>query len=140
MSGSGTAGSPALTIGEALARLVAFGTTVYLARTLGPDTYGVVAVAAGVMLYLTQVADSGVELAGMTEASSGATGASAVARGALRHRLAIAGALMRVLWPGGWLVMPQPDGRVLALYTRGLPVAAQSVRWGYLGLQRPGSV
>ncbi|MEZ5290690.1 MAG: polysaccharide biosynthesis C-terminal domain-containing protein [Vicinamibacterales bacterium] len=140
MSGSGSAGSPALTIGEALARLVAFGTTIYLARTLGPDTYGVVAVAAGVMLYLTQVADSGVELAGMTEASTGADGATAVARGAILHRLAIAGALMLLLWPAGWLAMPQPDGRVLALYTLGLPVAALSVRWVYLGLQRPGSV
>lgn len=136
MAAETRAGSPALAIGEALARLIAFGTTVYLARTLGPETYGVVAVAAGVMLYLNQIADSGVELAGMTDAAAGPERATAVVSGALVHRLAAVAAMLIVVWPIGWWLMARPDGPVLALYTLGLPVTAVSVRWIYLGLQR----
>ncbi len=80
---------------------MAFATTVYLARTLGPDTYGVVAVAAGLMLYLTQIADAGVELAGMTDAASGSARASEVAWGALWCRLRVALALVLVVVPAG---------------------------------------
>lgn len=140
MSATPQAGSPALAIGEGLARLIAFGTTVYLARTLGPEVYGVVAVAAGVMLYLTQIADSGVELAGMTDAAAGPERAAAVMSGALALRLTTVGAVLLVVWPVGWWVMAQPDGRVLALYALGLPMTALSVRWIYLGLQRPAPV
>lgn len=140
MAATAQAGSPALAIGEGLARLIAFGTTVYLARTLGPEVYGVVAVAAGVMLYLTQIADSGVELAGMTDAAAGPERAAAVMSGALALRLTTVAAVLAVVWPVGWWVMAQPDGRVLALYTLGLPMTALSVRWIYLGLQRPSPV
>jgi O-antigen/teichoic acid export membrane protein len=137
MAATPQAGSPALAIGEGLARLIAFGSTVYLARTLGPDVYGVVAVAAGVMLYLTQIADSGVELAGMADAAAGPERAAAVMSGALALRLMTVAAVLLVVWPAGWWVMAQPDGRVLALYSLGLPMTALSVRWVYLGLQRP---
>jgi O-antigen/teichoic acid export membrane protein len=134
---AGSAGSPALALGEGLARLVAFATTVYLARVLGPGLYGVVAVAAGILLYLTQIADAGVELAGMTDAAAGPSRAAAVAGRALAARLAGVACVIGVVAPVGWWLMAQPDGRVLALYTLGLPVTALSVRWIYLGLQRP---
>lgn len=136
MSG-GRAGSPALALGEALARLVAFGTTIYLARVLGPGLYGVVAVATGVLLYLTQIADAGVELAGMTDAAGGAARASAVAGRVIAVRLGIAAVVMAIVWPLGWWGMAQPDGAVLALSTLALPFTALSVRWIYLGLERP---
>lgn len=134
---SGSAGSPALALGEGIARLVAFATTVYLARILGPGLYGVVAVASGILLYLTQIADAGVELAGMTDASAGPLRATTVAGRALAARLVGVACLIAVIAPAGWWLMVQPDGRVLALYTLGLPVTALSVRWIYLGLQRP---
>ena len=130
-------GSVALVSGEAAARLVAFGTTVFLARTLGPETYGVVAVAAGVMLYLSQIADSGVELAGLTEASGGPARVNAVLSGLLTYRLRVAAVLLFVLAPACAWLLPQPDGQVLALSVFGLPAVALSVRWVYLGLQRP---
>ncbi len=130
-------GSLALAVGEAAARLVAFGTTVYLARTLGPEAYGVVAVAAGVMLYLSQIADGGVELGGMTEAAAGAERVNAILAGVLKYRLRVAAALLFILVPAGAFLLPQPDGLVLALYVFGLPAVALSVRWVYLGLQRP---
>jgi O-antigen/teichoic acid export membrane protein len=113
---------------------------VYLARTLGPEGYGVVAVAAGVMLYLTQIADAGVELAGMTEAASGPAGATAVARGAIVRRLWIVAVVLAVIVPSGWWGMAQPDGRVLALFALGLPFTAVSVRWIHLALHQPATV
>lgn len=137
MSGRRVTGSLALAAGEAAARLIAFATTVYLARTLGPAIYGVAAVAAGVMLYLAQIADAGVELGGMTDAAAGPTRVNALLSGVLRYRLRIAAVLMLVLVPAGAFLMPQPDGRVLALYVFGLPAVALSVRWVYLGLQQP---
>ena len=36
--------------------------------------------------------------------------------------------------------MPRPDGPVLALFALGLPSAALSVRWIYLGLQDSAAV
>ena len=137
MAARPVSGSLALAVGEAVARLIAFGTTVYLARTLGPENYGVVAVAAGVMLYLSQIADAGVELAGMTDAAAGPARVNAILSGVLRYRLRIAAGLMLVLVPAGAFLLPQPDGRVLALYVFGLPAVALSARWVYLGLQQP---
>lgn len=133
-------GSLALAVGEAAARLVAFGTTIYLARTLGPEIYGVAAVAAGVMLYLSQIADSGVELAGMTDAAAGPARVTAILSGLVKYRLRVAAVLMLALVPAGAFLLPQPDGRVLALYVFGLPAIALSVRWVYLGLQQPRAV
>ena len=48
-----------LASGEALARLIAFGVTVFLARQLGAGGYGVIALATAVILYLSFVADAG---------------------------------------------------------------------------------
>lgn len=137
MSARPVTGSVALAAGEAAARLIAFATTVYLARTLGPAIYGVTAVAAGVMLYLTQLADAGVELGGMTDAAAGPARVNALLSGVLRYRLRIAAVLMLALVLAGAFLLPQPDGRVLALYVFGLPAVALSVRWVYLGLQQP---
>src|SRR5262245_16171850 len=57
----------ALASGEALSRVVAFGTTVYLARVLGAGSYGLIALAAGVNLYLAKAADFGIESMGAQE-------------------------------------------------------------------------
>ena len=54
-----------LGVGEALARVVAFVTMLVVARRLGPSAYGVVGVSAGILLYLTQLADGGIELVGI---------------------------------------------------------------------------
>ena len=136
MARAAVTGSLALAMGEAVARLVAFGTTVFLARTLGPESYGVMAVAAGVMLYLSQIADSGVELGGLTDAAAGPARVNEIASSVLSHRLRVAAALLVVVVPAGYWLLPQPDGLVLAVYALGLPAVALSVRWVYVGLQR----
>jgi O-antigen/teichoic acid export membrane protein len=51
--------------GEVAARVISFGATVYLARTLGASGYGIIAVAMAVMLYLTYLTDCGVEVLGV---------------------------------------------------------------------------
>src|SRR5215470_14206515 len=52
----------ALGAGEIVARIVAFSATIYLARTLGASSYGVIGVAVAVMLYLSRIVDAGMEL------------------------------------------------------------------------------
>jgi len=48
--------------GEALARMIAFGATVYVARVLGPESYGIIELAAAIVLYFSRVADFGIDL------------------------------------------------------------------------------
>ncbi len=55
----------ALVSGEAVARLTAFATTIYIARTLGAESYGVIGFALAVILYLSRIADGGMEFFGL---------------------------------------------------------------------------
>ncbi|MBV6521949.1 MAG: hypothetical protein MNPFHGCM_02093 [Gemmatimonadaceae bacterium] len=126
--------------GEAVARIVAFGTTIVLARALGPEMYGAVAVGMGLLLYLTQLADGGVELAGMPVVARAPEDAGAIATAALRRRLLVAAAIMLAVAPVALGLMPRPDGIVLFILSLGLPFTALSVRWVYLGLERPATV
>ena len=50
--------------GDAVARLLAFTATMYLARVLGVGGYGVIALAMAVELYAAQLADFGIETTG----------------------------------------------------------------------------
>jgi O-antigen/teichoic acid export membrane protein len=126
--------------GEALARLVAFGVTVILARRLGPAMYGIIGVAAAVMLYLTQLADGGIELAGMPAVARDPEGIGDFASAVLTIRIVVASILTAVVIGAGLFLLPQPDGVILALYSFGLVLSAASTRWIFLGLQRPGAV
>ena len=53
--------------GEAIARLVAFAGLLFVARQVGAGGYGVISFAAGVTLYLTRVADFGIDTLGTVE-------------------------------------------------------------------------
>ena len=46
-----------LVSGEMVSRVIAFGVTVFVARVLGAEGYGVVAFAVGVNLYFSKLAD-----------------------------------------------------------------------------------
>src|SRR5881394_4586501 len=48
--------------GEALARLLSFAGTVWIARRMGADAYGIIAVAVAVVSYFNYVADYSVEV------------------------------------------------------------------------------
>ncbi|MEW5916526.1 MAG: oligosaccharide flippase family protein, partial [Gemmatimonadota bacterium] len=124
--------------GEALARLAAFAATVYLARTLGPSLFGSIAFATAILLYLTQLADAGVELVGVPLVARAQDRIDAVVGPVFSARLTLAFGLTLVTIVVGLFLLPQPDGVLLAGYALTLPLAAASTRWVHLGLERTG--
>ncbi|MEO8294942.1 MAG: flippase [Gemmatimonadota bacterium] len=130
----------ALGAGEALARLIAFGSTVYLARTLGPGAYGVIGLATAVLLYFTYLADCGIETLGVREIAADHTRVHTLAPAVLSLRLTVAAILAVVVAAGGLLLLPQPDGAILAVYGLTLLGVGANTRWIHIGLEDAGRV
>jgi O-antigen/teichoic acid export membrane protein len=124
--------------GEALARLAAFAATVYLARTLGPALFGSIAFATAILLYLTQLADAGVELVGVPLVARSRDRLDDVVGPVFAARIWLAVGLTIVTIAVSLILLPQPDAILLAGYALTLPLAAASARWVHLGLERTG--
>jgi O-antigen/teichoic acid export membrane protein len=129
-----------LGLGDAGARVLAFGASVYLARVLGADGYGVVAVAMAVTLYLSNLVDFGVETLCVQRV------AGAPDRAGETAGVYLPGRLVAALVAGGvaagtalWL-LPGLEGRVVSLFLLTLVPVALSTRWVHLGLERTGAV
>ncbi|MBP6771608.1 MAG: polysaccharide biosynthesis C-terminal domain-containing protein [Gemmatimonadaceae bacterium] len=137
-----------LGLGEALARIIGFAGTIYVARTLGAESYGIISVAAAIVLYCSHLANYSVELLGAREVAKG-VGDDLQNAGRIRAvvdrlvpplllaRLGIAAACILVLGVIGLWLMPQPDGFVLAVTALGLLPVAASTRFVFIGLERP---
>lgn len=140
-SGVASVGRRFLTLGagEIISRLFAFSATVYLARTLGASVYGVIAAATTIMLYLAFIADCGIEMLGVREVAEHPETLPSTLPPILGARLLIAFAVMAVTVPAALLLMPRPDGPVLALYTLTLITVALGTRWVHLGLEQAGN-
>lgn len=129
----------ALGLGETAARLVAFGVTVYVARTLGADRYGVLVAATTVVMYLVFVVDAGMEMVGVKEVAAAPDRVSALLGSVLGSRLGIAAAVIGVTALVAIVALPSPDGPALALYAGTLVGAALQTRFVHLGLDRAGN-
>ena len=121
--------------GEAVARLIAFGVTMYLARALGAEGYGVIALAIGVNLYLAKVADFGIETAGTQAIAEAPERLGQIASAVMAARLALGFGLALVAGAIGLLLLPEPERTVLPLYFLTLVPIAASTRWIHIGLQ-----
>ena len=120
--------------GEAASRLIAFGATVYLARTLGASTYGIIVLATAVLLYLSFITDCGVEMLGVRDVAADREALFGTLPDILGARL-LAGIALILLTVGvGLAVLPQPEGAILAAYSFTLVVVALGTRWVHLGL------
>jgi len=108
----------------------------YLARVLGAEGYGVIALALGVALYLQQLVDYGVEALGIRRVAAAHTEAATLAGAYLAGRMALAIVLLAVTAVAATLLLPDPEGHVLALYALTLFPVALSTRWVHLGLER----
>src|SRR5262245_39713343 len=126
----------ALGVGEVAARIIAFGATVYMAHVLGPGMYGIIGFATAVLLYLSRVADFGIELSGTRDLARDSNTLQRLAPAVLTIRLAIAVVLIVATSAIALLLLPQPDGRTLALYSLTLLAVAGGTRWVYVGLER----
>ncbi len=143
MSGPAAAVGPRffkLGIGEALARLVAFTATVYLARELGAGVYGMIVLATAILSYIGPVMDSGVELLGVHDVAHDPTRLPALLPSYLGARLLLAAVLIILVVGAGLLLFPQPEGAILAAYVFLLAPMALSTRWVHLGLEHTGTV
>ena len=129
-----------LASGEALARVVAFGLSIYLARTLGAAVYGTVALATAVLLYAGCVADCGLEMLGVRDvaAEPGQVPRIVPTLTLTRLLVAVAGIVLLVVF--GLAFAPQPDGSVLAAYSLILLALALNTKWVVLGLGKSGTV
>ncbi len=130
-------GFAALASGEVAARFIAFGTTIYLARTLGAGGYGIIGFAAAVMLYLSRIADFGMEFFGLgiREIADDHSRTETLAPSLVVVRLILAGALVLAL-AGITPFLPRPDGTILLLYGLTLLAVGGGTRWIHVGLQR----
>lgn len=123
--------------GEAIARLIGFGATVYLAKTLGASGYGVVVLATTVLLYLTVITNCGLEGVGIRDVAANPDALARTLPSILSARLAVGAVLIAITVFVGLVIMPQPDGAVLAAYVFVLGPVALGTRWVHLGFERP---
>lgn len=126
----------ALGSGEAIGRLVAFGAYLFLARALGPDSYGVIAFAAGLTLYLTKFADFAIEAVGSGEVARDPRAIARLAGPILSLRLAVAVGLLVVSTAVVAVTFPEPDRTILPLYFLSLIPVALSTKWIHMGLEQ----
>ena len=130
----------ALGVGELAARVVSFLTVIYIARTLGAEAYGIVGFAAAVVLYFAGVADFGIEALGPREMAHDPKRVGPLAASVIAIRLLFSGVLALGIGLFGLLVLPNPDGHVLALQSLTLIAVGVSTRWVFLGMEKAGRV
>jgi O-antigen/teichoic acid export membrane protein len=124
-----------------VARIIAFAATIYIARVLGAEGYGVVGFATAVLLYLTRIADAGAELGlGVREIAARPELADRLASSMIGFRLLLSLGLTALTASLALAFLPSPDNRVLAAYALTLLAVGFSTRWVHLGLERSGRV
>ena len=127
----------ALGVGEVVARLVAFGVTIYLARTLGVGLFGTLGLASAVMLYLIPIADGGLDTGtGVRTIAADPDGLDDLAPPLMTARLMRGIALVAMTVALSLLLLPEPEGAVVAISAFGLLAVAGGPRWILFGLDR----
>ena len=118
-----------LGFGEAAARLVAFVTTLVIARRLGADSLGIVAFAFAILLYLQRFVDAGIDFGiGIREASARRRQLASFVPPVLALRLTIAMVIIAIPVLVA-LVAPSVESRMVALYSLTLVPMALGTRW-----------
>ncbi|MBI2378881.1 MAG: oligosaccharide flippase family protein [Deltaproteobacteria bacterium] len=123
--------------GDVVTRALAFFSSVWLARALGAEAYGSVAVAVGVLAYLGRVADFGIESFGTREAARGPASLATHIGELITVRLLVAAVAALAVSGAALLVLPPSEGRLVAAYTLCAFPIALSVRWALLATGRP---
>ncbi|MGD2112139.1 MAG: flippase [Gammaproteobacteria bacterium] len=125
----------ALGSGEALSRIIAFVATIYIARVLGADGYGVIAFAVGVNLYLSKIADFAIEWVGSKEIAAHRDSLKELTSALMGARLALALVLTGISVLVVQFLMPDPERYVLELYFLTMIPIAASTKWVHMGLE-----
>ena len=125
----------ALGAGEVLSRLIAFSVGIYLARILGAEAYGIIALAVGMSLYLGKVADFGIETAGIKEVAGAPDDVVRLASVLMSARLALAAVLVVAAASLSLVLLSEPERTVFALYSVTLLLVAAGTKWIHIGLE-----
>ena len=127
-----------LGVGEAAARLIAFATTLIIARRLGAEGLGIVSFAFAILLYLQRVVDAGFDLGiGIREAASRRQNLRDFVPPVLTFRLALASLTIGVLVFAA-LIAKEVEGDMILLYALTLIPLALSTRWVLTGMGMTG--
>lgn len=125
----------ALASGEATSRLIAFGTTIYLARVLGATHFGVIAFALGITLYLMRIADFAIEAVGSKEIAENPQNLEKIASSVLIARLQLTTMLVLVSAACAFQLFTDPERTILLLYFLILFPIAGNAKWIFLGIE-----
>jgi len=123
--------------GEAAARIIAFGAVLVVAQRLGPEGLGVVSFSLAVMLYVSRVVDAGFDMGiVIREAAARREALGGFVPAVLAFRLLLGLAVIVIGVPLALAILPNPEGRITALYMATLIPLALSTRWVMTGLSR----
>jgi O-antigen/teichoic acid export membrane protein len=126
--------------GELVSRLIGFTATVYIARTLGAEAYGVIGFGLAVLLYATTLVDAGLEHTGPREVAEAGEDLTDLASSLTIARLLWAAVVALLVMAAAVLFFSGAERTVLALYGVALLPVGAYTRWLHLGLQRTGIV
>jgi O-antigen/teichoic acid export membrane protein len=131
----------AFLLGDAGTRLIGFAITVYLARVLSPEGFGLINIGFAVLGHLAILASPGISLLETRNVAAAAAELQERASGVLTLRLIIAAILCSIAW---LIVAAIPasgeSGRVTLLYVASLLPMAISLDWFFTGKERIGVV
>ena len=122
--------------GDALGRIAAFAAGWYVARTMGPEMFGVMTFAQAVVLYFTHLAACGVDLTGIRDVALDPTKVRTLVPSLLSFRTLVSAGLVVLLASFALLALPLLDGVVLALYSLTLFGHGPNAKLALLGLSR----
>ena len=123
--------------GAAVARVVGFFATAYLARALGPEGFGIIGYAAALTSYFAVGVQGGFPDAGIREVARHPAQAATIAASAIAVRLVVALAALASL-AGVAALLPQSPTLKLVTVLTGLTFVTNAVdtSWVYIGLSR----
>jgi O-antigen/teichoic acid export membrane protein len=129
-----------LSAGELFSRLVGFCATIYVARQLGVRGYGIIGFGFAMLVYLTAVADGGLEHTGPREVADSGPRVADLVMSVLVARVVCSALLAGVLALVALAFFGGPERTVLSLYALALLPVGANLRWVHLGLDRTGYV
>lgn len=129
-----------LSAGELLSRLVGFGTTIYVARELGVQAYGIIGFGFAVLLYFTAVADGGLDHTGPREVAHSGSRVADLVMSVLVARVVGAALLAGVLALVALAFFDGLERTVLSFYALALLPVGANLRWVHLGVDQTGPI
>lgn len=125
-----------LGVGELLSRLIGFIATIYVARRLGAEAYGVIGFGFAVLLYATAVVDGGLEHTGPREVAERRDRLGPLFSTLLLTRLLLAAVGTAVMLIVAQLLFTGPERLVVSLYALALLPVGANTRWLHIGLEQ----